>query len=496
MSARALSARPNLEQYKKQAKELVKAWKRSDPEARARVSEHHPRFTKLVDSEFAQRAFSLADAQFVIAREHGFDSWPKFASHIESITGQTSPSEIWKLAEQSVVDGDPSTLDALLRDRGEMLRTGPVQSTWWGGLAPDYSVGHARAIIAREHHFDSWDQFESLAEALKDSSLPAAQFEAAVDAIVTGDVATLERLIHDNPNLIRARSTRTHHSTLLHYVGRERSRGLPSADAEKCRPNRGDPPECGCGCRREADMYGGGSTTLGLVATSIHPVTASVQEDLMSFLLARGASVGTAKGIEAWSSLINGCHANGRGKAAQFLAERAPGLDLEAAAGVGRLDVVKTFFTPDGKLREHATEQQVKDGFTWACEYGRTEVVDFLLQRGMDVAAKLRHHGQTGLHWAAYGGHPDTVRVLLQQQAPVNARDDKFGGTPLGWALYAWGGGGPHARSDHYYDVVNVLVAAGATVEEEWLAESERGLPLAKKIHEDARMRTALGMRR
>ena len=214
----------------------------------------------------------------------------------------------------------------------------------------------------------------------------------------------------------------------------------------------------------------------------------------MSCLLARGASVGTANGIEAWSSLINACHANGRGKAAQFLAERAPGLDLEAAAGVGRLDVVETFFTPDGKLRENATGQQVKDGFTWACEYGRTAVVDFLLQSGMEVSAKLRHHGQTGLHWAAYGGHPDTVRVLLQRQAPVNARDDRFGGTPLGWALHAWGGGGPHAGSDRYYDVVKCLVASGATVEPEWVAESERGLPLAKKIHEDARMRTALGM--
>jgi ankyrin repeat protein len=243
----------------------------------------------------------------------------------------------------------------------------------------------------------------------------------------------------------------------------------------------------------KADMYGGGSTTLGLVATSIHPVTAGVQEELMSFLLARGASVGTATGTEAWSSLINGCHANGRGKAAQFLAERAPALDLEAAAGVGRVDVVRAFFTPDGNLRENATEQQMKDGFTWACEYGRTDVVDFLLQRGMDVAAKLRHHGQTGLHWAAYGGHLDTVRVLLQWQAPVSAKDDAFSGTPLGWALYAWGGGGPHAGSDRYYDVVNLLVAAGATVEQEWLVESERGLPLAKKIHDDARMRAALG---
>jgi hypothetical protein len=74
----------------------------------------------------------------------------------------------------------------------------------------------------------------------------------------------------------------------------------------------------------------------------------------------------------------------------------------------------------------------------------------------------------------------------------VNVKDDTFGGTALGWAIYAWGGGGPHPGSSRYYEVVKLLVAAGAVLEEEWLAESERGIPLARKISEDARMRAAL----
>lgn len=405
--------------------------------------------------------------------------------------GQVPSSEIWLRAERAVVKGDASTLEALLRDHGEMLRSGPVQSTWWGGLAPDYSKGDARAIIAREHRFDSWDQFAAVVEALRDRGSPVAQFEAAVDAVVAGDEATLERSIQANPDLIRARSTRQHHSTLLHYVGANGVEGFRQRTPKNAVKIAEILLNAGADVDAVADMYGG-SDTLGLVATSIHPVTAGVQEELLAFLLARGASVGTAKGTEAWSSLIHGCHANGRGKAAQFLAERAPALDLEAAAGVGRLDVVKTFFTPNGELTDTATAQQMKDGFAWACEFGRTEVVDFLLQRGMDVATKLRHHGQTGLHWAAYGGHPATVRLLLQRQAPVNAKDDAFGGTPLGWALYAWSGGAPPSASDSYYDVVSLLVAAGGTVEQEWLAEAERGSPIAKKIDRDARMRAAL----
>lgn len=45
---------------------------------------------------------------------------------------------------------------------------------------------------------------------------PFSKFESAVDAIVNGDA--LKKLISEQPELVRARSTREHRSTLLHYV--------------------------------------------------------------------------------------------------------------------------------------------------------------------------------------------------------------------------------------------------------------------------------------
>jgi hypothetical protein len=78
-----------------------------------------------------------------------------------------------------------------------------------GRLAPNYSKGDGRAIIAREHDFERWDHFAAFAEAMKDPRSTAAQFEAAVDAIVVGNVATLERLLRGDPSLVRARSRRT-----------------------------------------------------------------------------------------------------------------------------------------------------------------------------------------------------------------------------------------------------------------------------------------------
>src|SRR5437016_6357117 len=179
MPARELPDRPNLDQYKKQAKELVKAAKAGDAGSFVLMREHHPRLKHVSDDELRRTKFALADAQLIVARSHGFESWPKFATHIETITSESS-SRIWTRAEKALVDGDVATLDGLLARHGDMLRKGPVQSSWWGGLAPNYSKGDARAIIASEHHFESWDQFAAFANAMKDARSPVAQFETAI----------------------------------------------------------------------------------------------------------------------------------------------------------------------------------------------------------------------------------------------------------------------------------------------------------------------------
>src|SRR5436190_3644554 len=134
----------------------------------------------------------------------------------------------------------------------------------------------------------------------------------------------------------------------------------------------------------------------------------------------------------------------------------------------------------------------MRDGFAWACEYGRTGVVDFLLRRGIEVDARLKHDGQTGLHWAALGGHVETVKLLLDRKASVDARDESFGGTPLEWAIYGWGEGPEETTRGGHYAVVALLVAAGATVRREWLADPNRGT-LIEKMRADSRMMVALG---
>jgi ankyrin repeat protein len=84
MSDKQLPARPSLEQYKKQAKDLLKSHGAAEPDALNRIKRHHPTLHKLSPAEIVSAHFTLTDAQLILAREHSFESWPKFAAHLET----------------------------------------------------------------------------------------------------------------------------------------------------------------------------------------------------------------------------------------------------------------------------------------------------------------------------------------------------------------------------------------------------------------------------
>lgn len=350
------------------------------------------------------------------------------------------------------------------------------------------TLADAQFFIARGHGFASWPKFAEDLEGLARADSPVSRFEAAADAIISGDSATLDKLLGEDSSLARGRSTREHRSTLLHYVSANGVEDFRQKTPKNIVEITKLLLNAGADVNAESDAYGGRSTTLGLAATSCHPEEAGVQLPLMDLLIAHGATIDGPDG----GSAVNGCLHNGRGEAAEYLANRGARLDLEAAAGVGRLDVVRSFFNDDGSLKPTATEKQRTDGFAWACEFGRSSVVEFLLRTGIDVNAKLPHDRQTGLHWAAYAGHADTVRLLLAHGAAVDSRDDSYDGTPLGWALYGWGAGPRPAGRGSYYEAVALLVRAGARLDPGWYEDDEDRRQARDKVQSDSRMTAAL----
>ena len=238
-------------------------------------------------------------------------------------------------------------------------------------------LADAQFFLAREHGFLSWPKFAEQVRALENTQSTVTNFEAGVDAIVAGDEQSLAALLGKDPALARARSLREHCSTLLHYCSangvedfRQKTPGNIVAIARMLL-------DAGAAVNAESDAYGGGSTTLMLTATSVHPERIGVQIPLMELLLERGST------IDGRENTVNVCLRNGRRAAAEFLAARGGRLDLEGACGVGAIDAVQAFFAEDGGRKSSATAQQLADGFGWACEFGRLNVVEFLLQHGV-----------------------------------------------------------------------------------------------------------------
>ena len=432
-----LPARPNIGQYKKLARDFQHACKSAEPAAAAR--------------EWAVR----------------------WAETLARLQGRVITSEV-----QREIASDSERVERQWRE---------IQKR--KGQPSRCTLADAQFLIARCHGFASWPKFARHVEAVAHANSPVARFESAVDAIVSGDIATLEKLLRGNPELVRMRSTRDHRSTLLHYIsanGVEDFRQKTPGNVVEITKMLLD---AGADVNAESDAYGGRSTTLGLAATSCHPEAAGVQLPLMDLLIRYGAIIDGPDGGRA----VNGCLHNGRGEAAEFFANRGARLDLESAAGVGRLDLVRNFFNADGNLIPPATRLQMKNGFAWACEFGRTSVVDFLLRRGIGIDEPLPHNGQTGLHWAAYGGHAETVKMLLEHGSPVNAADESFGGTPLEWALYQWGSSAGPPERGAYYETVVLLARSGGKFHEEWFREDDeerrRAVP---RLRSDPRMQAAL----
>jgi hypothetical protein len=104
---RPLPARPDLDQQKKLAKELLAAFRTGDAEAIARVRAELPDKQSIV----------LADSQFVLAREYGFASWRELAQRIDELTSEALPPV--ERFKKAVHDRDAKALRRVLERHAE-----------------------------------------------------------------------------------------------------------------------------------------------------------------------------------------------------------------------------------------------------------------------------------------------------------------------------------------------------------------------------------------
>jgi ankyrin repeat protein len=124
VTIRRMRQHPDLEQLKRQSKELLAAFRAADAAA---VNEA----TAFYDDP-QPATFALHDAQLVIARSYGFDSWPKLKAYVDGVT-------IRRLVE-AVSHGDIERVRAMLKARPELAN-----------MAVSYSDEHRAIHYAAMH---------------------------------------------------------------------------------------------------------------------------------------------------------------------------------------------------------------------------------------------------------------------------------------------------------------------------------------------------------
>jgi hypothetical protein len=156
-----LPSRPSLEQLRKQAKDLLQSSQKGDAAAVERIRRHKPGATEP----------SLADAQFGLAREYGFESWPRLVHHVEALN-DFELDHFDRIARDFVAAyaGDSDALDRMndrfsdskdVQQFRRMVRQRRGQSLETADTDNDLTLSDARLLVANTQGFENWDTLVS-----------------------------------------------------------------------------------------------------------------------------------------------------------------------------------------------------------------------------------------------------------------------------------------------------------------------------------------------
>ena len=134
--SRGLPEQPHLDIPRREARELLRAWRDNDAQARERVRRRHPRF---VTDESA--TLRLNDAQLVVAREYGFASWTQLKQRIET-------NSFAQTLDAAIRAGERDTAVRLIKLRPELLHLPVISGNWGPPMSHAANLGRLEIIQA------------------------------------------------------------------------------------------------------------------------------------------------------------------------------------------------------------------------------------------------------------------------------------------------------------------------------------------------------------
>lgn len=501
MTHRMLPDRPDIEQLKRQAKELKRLAASGDTAAleRFRIL---PAFAQLAMDALTSVPLALHDAQSVMAREHGFPSWKALAERIEELTLERDEAVVafveaatdgrseraHRLLQRypdlpridfqaALVMGDIASVEVWLTEHPELALEQGGPRDWRplhyvchtalraAGLAdPDGLAAIARRLLALgedvhlrfpwKHH--GVHRSVLWGAMLVADSLPLAdvllQAGADPDDGVTlpilasgGDVAKLD-FLHAHGASANQRWATDGSATL--YAILQWSNAI---DGVRWLLDHGADPDPVFEANGESPL---------------HTVARRGNVAVLELLAARGANLSRRR-ADGYSPYALAAM-NGNCAVAEWLALHGASESLEpvdeliAAASRGDRSAVVDMLAAYPDLPSRIRSDHYAALYR-AAEQGDTQAIGALLVCGLDPDRGDEEIGKTALHCAAMSGQLEAARLLLASGASTEVRDREFHAQPLVWA--AEGSRMSKGRCGDHEAVGRLLLDAGSSVE-------------------------------
>jgi len=451
---RRLPDRPSLEQLRKQAKEHLDTLRVADP------------------------SVNLAAAQHALAREYGFESWPKLVQHVESV----------QPADRMLRPAELKSAEKLMWSAGRGTDVWALMQACASG-----DLKAVRALIAHDPSLarSHYDYRKPLYFAVRENRLDIVRF------LLEHDRNPLDLWVDDDPiQIARDRGYAEMERLLTHTLettfnaspkGEPVASALREHDLQRVRELLDTHPEL------VAKGDKGSSQP-------IHWAAMTRQVDAIDELLRRGADINARRMDGARPIHVTNGDYFYRGwrdvprnwpvtpaEVMAHLKARGALIDLPTACHTGDIERVRELLRQDPSL---ANRIGAHEGYylgagaplSNAAAVGRIDIVQLLLDHGADPNLPEEQYAPRGkaLYSAVYHGHYEIAKLLLERGAfpnpPVESSGDAL------WVSREWR---PDARMEQ------LLLSYGATPtpergEEDWATRAHNWMRVSP-LHEAAR---------
>jgi ankyrin repeat protein len=505
----ALPDNPDLDQLKRQAKELLRSARAGDATALARFR-LLPAFRDLGEEQLGRASPALHDAQSAIAREYGFSSWKALSEHVALLTLKFSDA-VREFVE-AATDGREDRAERLLR-----LHPGIVGSSFHVALVTG-DARRANEWLAKNpelaHKPDGPRGWEAILyvchTSLRHGSVadPGGLVAIARQLLELGtDPGTRFPWLHHGVRrpvlwgasrvvqllplvelLLQAGANPNDGITFPLAAGAGDAAALDLLTAYGASPNQ---PWATDGAAPLYAILHWATTPIGAHwllehgaepdpvfaengETPLHVVAQRWDVALAEALVTRGADPTRrrADGRTPYEiAELNANHAVADWLASRGAAEELRPIDrLVSACSRGDRETAEKMLAAEPDLRAKIGNEHYATMYR-AADEGDSRALEALLAAGFDPNRGDEQIGKTALHCAAMAGHADAVRVLLEHGASPAHRDREFNAPPLIWAAE---GSRSHAgRETEYARVGRLLLDSGPLPE--W--HSDKGEP-------------------